>query len=1080
MRDRTSQRTKTQAEGSTEQRGDGSCLAQESRVSRWQAAAGIAVLLVGMTGRAVCAAAPSQKAPAETSYADTVFEHLTERDGLTTPVVEAFGEDGDGFLWVGTQEGMSRWDGYHFRNYQAVLGVAGALPDNLVQVLYGDPQGRLWIGTNAGLALYDKTRDQFTTFPTKPGDASRAGVWAIKTDGAHGLWVGTPAGLTHFDIPSGRFDGFHPEAGVGAVLAAAPTHAVLRDASGVLWVGTEKGLFRSDPEETNFAPVALPLWEGLPPSVLSLCRDRDGQLWIGTMHGAFLMNGGTEAVREVVESRQETIAGEQTSLHDERVARIVEARPGVMWLGTYAHGIVAVDTKTLLTHRIAHDPALSSSLADDGVEALYRDHEGTVWAGTRHGGVSRADPAHPGVLTFYGGSNREGRLADADVFSVLAEPQGPIWLGLGKRGVDLFDWRGQRVGALRPDPSHPETALPKGQVQGLTNGPPGTVFIGSSQGVYRADADGQHLRRVRYEGKLDPYVTSMVYDRDVLWAGGKNGLWRLDLREAGGGTLRRARLHGALTDDRVTSMSEGPSGRDLWVGTENGLNRVDEQTMETERIQPDPTNPKALAAGFISSVLLDHKKRLWISTFGGGINLLEGQDSAGRPQFRRVIDGLPNANIDVLLDGPDGNIWASTDGGIAILNPDTFGIKVLQQPEGVAIPDYWINSGAASQQNGMLLFGGLGGLTVIRPAGLQRWNYIPPVVVTDARIGGREVPVSAFNDQQDGMPVTIQPDENGLMVEFSALDYTDPKRNQYEYRLEGFDRKWNATDPTRRLASYTNLPPGNYRLELRGSNRAGTWAAMRTVKIRVLPAWYQTIWSKIGFTVAGLLLLAGGFLLGTAYLRARQRALKRQVALRTAELENLTAELQLSQQKLEQLAYSDTLTGLPNRRMFNDCFRRLLALKHRQQGIFALLVIDLDAFKQINDTHGHDAGDAVLMEVARRLERMVRASDCFARVGGDEFFMLLAEPNEMAAVEYVCCRMIESFAEPVHFRGLSLQVTVSIGAAIYPGDGETQDSLYKSADLALYRVKRNGGNGWRMQEEELEASGHTPPMESAD
>ena len=204
------------------------------------------------------------------------------------------------------------------------------------------------------------------------------------------------------------------------------------------------------------------------------------------------------------------------------------------------------------------------------------------------------------------------------------------------------------------------------------------------------------------------------------------------------------------------------------------------------------------------------------------------------------------------------------------------------------------------------------------------------------------------------------------------------------------------------------------------------------------------------------------------------------MALRTAELENLAAELQLSQQKLEQLAYSDALTGLPNRRMFNDCFRRLLALKHRQQGIFALLVIDLDAFKQINDTHGHDAGDAVLMEVARRLERMVRASDCFARVGGDEFFMLLAEPTEMSAVEYVCCRMIESFAELVQFRGLSLRVTVSIGAALYPGDGETQDSLYKSADLALYRVKRNGGNGWRMQEAELEISGPYRSHESSE
>jgi diguanylate cyclase (GGDEF)-like protein len=1088
MRDCTSQRTTTQAASTVHHRVEaGDCELQGrsdrrrgSGLSWWQVAAGAAVLLLGTAGRGVGATQPSQGARAETTYADTVFEHLTERDGLAAPVVEAFAEDGDGFLWVGTQEGMSRWDGYHFRNYQAVLGVTGALPDNLVQVLYGDPQGRLWIGTSAGLALYDRNRDQFTTFPTKPEDVSRAGIWAIETDGAHGLWVGTPAGLTHFDIAGGRFDGFHPRGETGALLAAAPVHAVLRDTSGVLWIGSNKGLFRSDAKERNFVAVAMPLWEGLPPSVQSLCRDQDGHLWIGTTHGVFLMSGSTEMVREVIESRQEAVSGERTSLQDEQVTKIVEAQPGVVWLGTSAHGIVAVDTKTLQTHRIPHDMAISSSLADDGVETLYRDHEGTVWVGMRHGGVSRTDPAYSGVLTFYGGSSRVGRLADADVFSVLAEPKGPIWLGLGKQGVDLFDWRGLRVGALRPDPLHPKTALPKGRVQGLTNGPPGTVFIGSDQGLYRADTDGHHLRRIAYEGKLDPNVTAMVYDRDVLWVGGRNGLWRLDPRESDGGTLRRAEPQGALTDDRITSMSEGPSGRDLWVGTENGLNRVDERTMEVERIQRDPTNPKALATGFISSVLLDPKKRLWISTFGGGINLLEGEDSAGRPQFHRVIDGLPNANIDVLLDGPDGNIWASTDGGIAILNPDTFGIKVLQQPEGIAIADYWINSGAASQQNGTLLFGGLGGLTVIQPARFQSWHYIPPVVVTDARIGGREVPVSVFNDPQAREPVTIAPDENSLMVEFSSLDYTEPKRNHYEYRLEGFDRGWISTDQTRRLASYTNLPPGNYRLELRGSNRTGEWATIRTVKIRVLPAWYQTIWSRIGFTVAGLLLLAGGFLAGTAYLRARQRALKRQVALRTEELENLTTELRLSQQKLEQLAYSDTLTGLPNRRMFNDCFRRLLALKHRQHGIFALLIIDLDAFKQVNDTHGHDAGDAVLMEVARRLERMVRASDCFARVGGDEFFMLLAEPTEMLAVEYVCCRMIECFAEPVQFRGLSLRVTVSIGAALYPGDGETQDSLYKSADLALYRVKRNGGNGWRMQEAELETRGHTTPLESAD
>jgi diguanylate cyclase (GGDEF)-like protein len=350
-------------------------------------------------------------------------------------------------------------------------------------------------------------------------------------------------------------------------------------------------------------------------------------------------------------------------------------------------------------------------------------------------------------------------------------------------------------------------------------------------------------------------------------------------------------------------------------------------------------------------------------------------------------------------------------------------------------------------------------LTVVRPELAKPRSYQPPVVVTHAYIGETDIPPSRFNSGSDEAPIWIAPDHNDLTVEFSALDYTAPERNRYEYKLEGFDKEWVAADPTRRVARYTNLPPGNYTLLLRGSNRDGLWSPPRTVKVHVIAAWSQTWWFTVVMVAVTLGILYGLFLLATAYLRRQQRELERQVARRTAELHRTTVELQESQRKLEHMAYSDSLTNLPNRRMFTEHFRQLLAMKMRQPGGFALLLIDFDRFKEINDTFGHDAGDAVLQEMSRRLLSIVRASDCFARLGGDEFGLLLAEAPGPEGIEAVCHKIVECFQEPIDFDGIRLRTTPSIGMALFPEDGATQDMLYKAADIALYRAKRQGGNG---------------------
>jgi len=979
---------------------------------------------------------------------ETIFQNYGREQGMPHPVPVALAQDGDGFLWVGTQGGLARWDGYRFRSYQPDPKDPGSLPDSYIQTLHADPKGRLWVGTSAGgLVRYDRDRDRFIPVALGEPGEGRTHVGAIVDDGTGGLWVGTDDGLGHLPADATAATMLRYDEGDPGSLPEGPVQAVLPDHEGRLWVGAQKGLARRDAGTDRFVPVRLPISSDSQIGVTALFEDAEGRIWIGTnRHGVYVIEPGIAEPQALVETEASGL-----DIRSDWVSAIAAASPEEIWFATRANGILAVNPGTKSTRRIRHDRTLPGSLAHDDVWALLRDSAGSMWAGGT-GGLSYHGNGLGAVSTIFGASDRANGVTGADVYSVLAARDGRVWLGFISGGVDVIDPTAGRIAQLRPDSARPETALPKDIVMALAEADNGDVLVGTFHGLYRIDGKTHEASLMRVSPGRDPRepVTTLLIDDGILWVGGvKDGLWGLKLADKDHPVVFGPADAAQLNDKKIDSITRG-LGQDLWVGSRNGLNRLDLATHTMERILADPADPMALPARFVSSTLLDRQGRLWVSTFGGGVAVMIGRRPDGRPMFHRLgtLDGLPHINIDKLLLDGRGQVWAGTDDGLAVIDPTSFAVRALRHAEGSALLDYFTGSGATDLA-GEPLFGAKGGLSVVRGDLLSDWTFRPPVVVSDIRLGGNPVAPTRFNGAGSREPLVLTPDTNSLAVEFSALDFSAPERNLYAYRLDGFDRDWIPTEASRRLAAYTNLPPGSYTLRLRGSNRDGVWTERDVdIPIRVLPAWYQTVWFIIAAVLAALALVAAVVRSRTAYLRARQAELERQIVERTADLS-------AANERLFELATIDPLTGCANRRHFVERANDLIALSRRLEAPICLAIMDLDEFKQVNDSYGHPAGDEVLRMIGRTSREHIRATDLLGRIGGEEFALLM--PNtDVEGAHHFAERLRDAIgAEVADVEGTILRITVSLGLAEMRR-GESFEQLYARADAALYAAKEAG------------------------
>lgn len=958
---------------------------------------------------------------------DTVFRTLAADAALPASNAPlSIAQDGAGFIWIATESGVSRWDGRSFKTFGAE-GRAGALPEQSAKVVFADVSGRIWVGlVSEGLLRFDPSTETFQRPADRtPLDRERVSAMASGRDGA--LWVASQGGVSKVDTRSMRTD-----YGLGRRLGLPPGAAssLAEDGRGRLRVVLGGRLFVQDVTAGRLRPVVL---GGAGQAVATtVFVDRVDRIWVSTASsGVVVLDPAGGLLRRL------RLRSDEPDAAQPMVMTAVEPRPGLLWFDSH-EGIYEVDAATWSVGRLHHEEGRSGSIPDDSVNALSIDRSGLVWIGAAST-LSIADPrpaAASGIQTALGigGGNRPYR-----AWSVGAAPDGRLWIGAQDDRVRILERTGGRVRRVGVG----EGARPRG-VTSFAFSSGRRVYVAAESGLYRMSLDGRLLAR------LDAApARHLLLIGDMLYVGGPNGLSSLDTRDPAA-RLKKALDAARLTDPHVTALLATPAGG-IWIGTSHGLNRFEPGTGRLTRFAPNASDPRALGANYVNGLLIDRRGRLWIAT-SGGIDVLDaGRGAGGAFLHLRRAEGLPNDTVDALLPAPDGSIWASTDGGVVRVDADSMSIRTLREAEGLQSLAHW-QGGAATADDGRLVFAGTSGLSIVDPVAARASSAPTRLVLTDLRIGSLGRP---FGNEGAPTRIIVPPSAGSFTVEFSALDFAAADRIRYVYRLKGFEEGWNRADPAHRTARYTNLPPGGYVLEIRASGRDGSdGGAALDVPVRVIAAWHQTRAFNVAIALSILFICWCAVQLRVHYVRRRERMLE-------AVIEDRTAELQASQGELKKLAYFDALTGLANRRMFTQNMERLLTPTGKQASAFALILVDLDKFKTINDTLGHDAGDALLIQAAGRLVSSVRDGDSVARLGGDEFAILVSGQIDANSLDVLCGRVIDAVGCPMVFAGRSLDTSASLGVALFPDNGQTQDELYKAADIALYAAKRGGRNTWR-------------------
>ncbi len=1038
-------------------RRDAACLG-----TLWRRTWRIAVVLVF----ALAGAASGWAADSEPSFEDAaprlLFQRVGDDQQLRDGVITGLAQDREGFLWIGTTEGLVRFDGYRFKPYRNAPDAAGSLPGNRIERLFADRLGRLWVGTYAqGVARYQPEHDDFVqlapprdpaSLPRVPGPAP-ARAFAQTPDGA--VWVGT-SGLGLWRISADDAITVYESADAWAALPDDRISALAVDAQGNLWVGSWAGLALLRHGSERFERVISE--PGVSDSlhnvqVRGLLAAADGAVWVGTQDGRLLRLPPGFANGALDRLPADALRFADAGLND-----AVQTADGRIWIG-HSRGIelFSADGRQRMTY--GHRRGEPYGMTDMGVRDLLLDRSGWLWVGSFGGGLLRSFPGDAPILSRRLDPPRDAPLERLSASSLAATADGGFWAGVDGFGLLRMDAR-LRIRETVPLVQGAQTGLEGLFVHGLALAPDGALWGATERGLFRRAAGASVMQRMTAADFIEGKMIRRIWPRadGSIWIGTGDGLF---LRSAEGTVKRLATADGARVGGSVNALHFDDAG--AWMAGSSGLFRVD---LERHSIEPVSTEVDGRARALdVLGLLVDARGQLWLDA--GGLMLLENFD--GRHARLHAISARHGqqgvafgAN---LLDDALGRIWSQR----FMYDPKADRLYPLGPREGALAGAGWFRA-YARLADGRFAYGMNQGVLVVDSARFDEAAGDVPLVFTGLRVDGVERPLAPR-----GGELVLARGERAFAIEFAALDFSAPELLRYRYRLQGMDEDWVEVSADARVAAFGGLLPGTYRLQVQASNRAGQFqGAPIELSVRVQPRWWQQPLVLAAFAVLVALLIEGMVRLRRRRLDRLRQQLQAEVEVRTRELERLSAELEQRSRLAEEASLTDALTGLRNRRFAEQELPKEASLYQRrppfgavaQRSALVFFLLDLDHFKRVNDDFGHAAGDSVLREVAARLREVCRSSDHLIRWGGEEFLIVARETDRAAAVG-LAERMRQRIADAPFLLedGRRLDLTVSLGFVPYPVAPRAPlsarwDEAVSLADRLLLAAKRAGRNAW--------------------
>jgi len=883
---------------------------------------------------------------------DLRFEHLSRAQGLSNSDITCFAQDNDGFFWIGTQDGLNRYDGHQVTVYRHSPVDSTSLADNSISCLYVDRQGRLWVGTeNNGLSRYRKELDRFENFPHLPEDPQSLSyhyVTSITETSEGQLWVGTLRGLNAWQPTTQDFERFFSQSSY--VMAGSTLDSLVAELDTASWKSLatlREQKFTDWPDLAIAAKATMDpvVWNGIAEVVRAkVVRDFDGAyirrlvadvrggLWIGYEREGLAYFVPGEGVKKHYRYDPE----DSTSLsHDEvyslcldgpwlwvgtrggglnrlavsretferypypplagHIKEVLRDEDGIIWAGDDL-GLTRYDARSNRFTRYQHHPDLPNSLSASLVNALYQDQQANLWVGCLQGGVNLHVPHQP----FHSMQPLPGNpfsLTKGQVTALLHDSQGRLWVGYYQTGIDVFsaDRKSRRH---IPFVEGVNQGLGEGTVFRIFEDRQGHIWIGTYRGgLQRYQEEAESFISYRYDPD-DPDGISGNDVRDIA----EDAQGRLWLAIHGGGVCSfdprtelfehwRSAHHPnqrSLADDWVFCLEVDRQGQ-VVVGSVQGVSWLNPQDGTTRDYNQANSS---LAHNRVRSMAFDGRGRLWVGTENG---LSRWQPEQEIFTNYGAEQGLPNSFIDGIIEDPLGKLWLSTNDGLVRLHPDEGAFEHYTKRDGLQGPEFFPGAYTRSE-DGTLYFGGQQGVTWLTPSEIIPNRFLPPVHLTDFKLFNAPVTIGTPGSplQQhvsETQRITLEYNQNFVGFEFVALNLVRPEKNRYAYRLEGLEELWNPAG-NRHEASYTNLSPGKYTFRVRGANNDGLWNPEEaSVELVIRPPWWRSPWAYGVYVLFSLLGLSG-----FRQLSLNRERLKNSLALAKVEAEK---ERELDRMKLK-------------------------------------------------------------------------------------------------------------------------------------------------------------------------------------